>query len=333
MTRNRLTRLAALSLCALGVVATTPAFAGTTDTSARSGTGALTGKVLTARTTLTSTSGKKLVLSVTASSPGNTVTIGLAQGRESHLWTFKARAADISIGSTGGGTIKLSNTQTGNRGRLDLKLSPRDTFRTRKCGTQVASRTRPVAVSGIAYFKTGTAAWGNVGKATRAISLAGANTVTWSYDVSCSTPPPACARTLSWSAFRSTSAATLGLSGTSNGSTASITAFRSSTLSAPSGATRMDLVTTSAPVPTFSQTGSSATLVARLGTGSLTVQGDGGFGSSYQCRTSTGTVTATDTSWWGSTTNGTKALTVPAQVFGGFSIANGSTGSIGRQTF
>lgn len=61
MTRNRLTRLAALSLCAFGVVATTPASADAADaagTQARSGTGALTGKTLTARTTLTSTSGK-----------------------------------------------------------------------------------------------------------------------------------------------------------------------------------------------------------------------------------------------------------------------------------
>lgn len=90
----------------------------------------------------------------------------------------------------------------------------------------------------------------------------------------------------------------------SNGSTASITAFRSSTLTPPTGATRTDVVTRPTPVPTFSQ-----------------------------CRSGAETVIATDTSWWDSTTNGTLALTVPAQVFGAFSIANGSTGSIGRTTF
>jgi hypothetical protein len=338
-TTSRLARLAAATVCpAALVVAATPVWAGTPApdaTTQRAGTGALTGKQLSARTTLTSTSGKRLVLSVGAStaSGGTTVTIGLGRGTESHVWSFKAPRSALVIGSTGAGTLKLTAAQTGDRGRLDLKFSPKDTARKRYCGGQLASRTRPMAVSGIAFFKTATAAWGTVGKSARAISLAGANNVTWTYDTECPGSTPACARTLSWSAFQSTSSATTGLSGTSNGTSASITGFRSLTLPAPAGATRMDLVTKAAPVPSFNQSGSAATLVAALGEGRLTVQGAGGFGSTYECRDGATTRTASDTSWFGSVTNGTTALRLPAQVFGAIGIADGSTGTVGRQTF
>jgi len=249
---------------------------------------------------LTSTSGKKLALTVgaTGDAKGSTVTIGLSQGKESHLWSFKARAADLKVGSTGAGTLTLSSTQTGSRGKLNLKFSPVEAFRTKTCGGQVASKSRKMAVSGIAYFKTGTQAWGNVGRSTRAIKLAGANTVTWTYDVTCPTPAstPACSKVTTWSAFASTGSRMTSISGSSNGTSASVTAFRSVTLT-PAGASRVDLVTRSVPVPAFDQSGSSATLVATSGTSSLTVDGDGGFGSDYPCRSGSSTVTGHDTSF------------------------------------
>ncbi|GAA1927530.1 hypothetical protein [Nocardioides marmoribigeumensis] len=74
-------------------------------------------------------------------------------------------------------------------------------------------------------------------------------------------------------------------------------------------------------------------MLATLGKGSLRVKVDGGFGSTYHCRDGSLTRTATDTSWFGSVTNGTTALSVPAQVFGAFALPDGSTGSIGRQTY
>ncbi|MDR7361503.1 hypothetical protein [Nocardioides marmoribigeumensis] len=146
---------------------------------------------------LISTAGKKLVLTIGASpsSQGSDVTVGLAQGTESHVWSFRARASDLGIGSTGAGTLKLPDSQTGTRGRLDLRFSPTDTARTRSCGGKVASRTRPMAVSGIAWFKSGASPWGNVGSATRTTS--------------------------------STAASMVGMSGSTSGSTASITAHRS----------------------------------------------------------------------------------------------------------
>ena len=338
---QRRARLAALALCPVAVMTSAPAWAATSpdpadSAVARAGTGALVSKSLSARTTLTSTSGKKLALTVnaTGTSSGSTVMVGLAQGNESHLWSFKARAADLQIGSTGAGTLTLSSTQTGQRGRLNLKFSPTDTVRKQTCGGQVASRTRPMAVSGIAHFKTGTASWGTVGSTTRTIAFSSNERVTWSYDVTCSTPPPVCTRVISWSAFHSTASTTQGVSGSSNGTTASVTAYRSTTLTAPAGASRTDLVTVrSAALPTFSTAGSSATLTARSGGGSLTVQGDGAYGSSSPCRSGTTTTTSTQTSWFGSATNGSPAFKVPAQVFGAFSVPTGATASISRQTF
>ena len=339
-TSRRLARLAAVSLCPVALVSVTApgwaADASDSSTVARAGTGALVSKTLSARTVLTSTSGKKLALTVgaTGDAKGSTVTIGLSQGKESHLWSFKARAADLKVGSTGAGTLTLSSTQTGSRGKLNLKFSPVEAFRTKTCGGQVASKSRKMAVSGIAYFKTGTQAWGNVGRSTRAIKLAGANTVTWTYDVTCPTPAstPACSKVTTWSAFASTGSRMTSISGSSNGTSASVTAFRSVTLT-PAGASRVDLVTRSVPVPAFDQSGSSATLVATSGTSSLTVDGDGGFGSDYPCRSGSSTVTGHDTSWFGSATNGSPAFQVPAQILGGFGVPNGSTATIGRSTF
>jgi hypothetical protein len=206
--------------------------------------------------------------------------------------------------------------------------------RKKTCGGQVASRTRPMAVSGIAHFKTATAAWGTVGSATRTTTFNSTKTVTWSYDVTCSTPPPVCTRGLSWSAFHSTASTVRGVSGSSNGTTASVTAYRSTTLTAPAGASRTDLVTVrSAALPTFTTAGSAATLTARSGGGSLTAQGEGAFSNSSPCRSGTTTKTSTQTSWFGSATNGSPAFKVPAQVFGAFSVPDGSTASISRQTY
>lgn len=344
-TTRRLVRAAALSLAPAAMVSVAaPSFAGDSatapgsETVARAGTGALVDKTLSARTVLTSTSGKKLTLSIgaTGSSQGTRVTIGLGQGSESHMWTFKARATDFKVGSTGAGTLTLSNTQTGNRGKLSLKFSPIEAFRKKSCGGQLASKSRKMSVSGIAYFKTGTKAWGNVGRSASSIKLAGGNNVTWTYDVECPTPggsTPACSKATTWSAFVSDGTTMTSIGGSSNGTSASVSAFRNVTLSTPAGASRFDMTSRSVPVPTFSSTGSSASLVARSGGGSMTVNGDGGWVDDYACRNGSSTVTGHDTSWYGTVTNDSPAFSVPAQVFGAFSVPSDSTGTIGRSTF
>src|SRR5689334_9435035 len=105
-------RLAGVAACSLAALHAVPAQAAD---AARADTGALTGKSLVARTVLTSTSGKKLTLSVTGvtGSGGSTVNIGLTSGNETHSWSFKGKSTDVKVDSTGAGSITLTSAQTG----------------------------------------------------------------------------------------------------------------------------------------------------------------------------------------------------------------------------
>jgi hypothetical protein len=330
MSFTKTARILGVAACAAAALHAVPAEA-RQATQARTDTGALVSKGLTARTVLTSTSGKKLTLTIggSGSSTGSSISIGLTSGRENHTWSFQAPASALKFGSTGVGTLVLSSAQTGNRGRLSLKFSPSGTMRTRTCNGKVASKSRPVAVSGIAFFKTGTRAWGNVGKATRAISFSGARTVSWTYDVSCATPPAACTSYLSWNSWSFGPTVTQGVSGTRRGTSASAMGFRSTTLAVPKGASRTDIVTVaSTPLPTFTGNVDAASVTAKLGAGSVTVAGQDGFAYDIPCGSGS---TASLTQWSGTATNGSTAFRIPAQVFGAFAVPNGTSASITRQ--
>jgi len=315
----------------------TPGFAADDDAAAAATVGP--DKTLSARTVLTSTSGKKLTLTIgaTGSSAGTNVMIGLAQGSETHMWSFRAKATDLKVGSTGAGTLTLSSTQTGNRGKLSLKFSPVEAFRTRTCGGKVASKSRKMAVSGIAYFKTGTTRWGSVGRSATSIKLAGPNSVTWTYDVDCPTPGggslPTCSRATTWSAFHSNATTFTSVSGSSNGTKATVSALRSVQLGTPAGASRVDIVSRTVPLPILTPSGDTTTLVAKGTTGSMTIAGDGSFDNDYQCRSGSTTHTGHDTTWVGEATNNSPAFAVGAQVFGAFKVPNGVDASIRKASF
>jgi hypothetical protein len=331
MSFTTIARLAGVAACSLAALHAVPAVAATAHTAARADTGALTSKALAARTVLTSTSGKKLTMTVsgTSSSSGSTVTIGLSSGNESHMWSFKARSTDVKIGSTGAGTITLTSAQTGDRGKLNLKFSPTTAVKKRMCGDKVAAKSRQVSVSGIAFFKTGTRPWGNVGKSAKAISFNRANTVTWAYDVTCATAPTACTSSLSWSSWKFGGSVMEGVSGSRRGDAASVSGFRSTNLSKPAGASRLDSVTVpKAPLPTFAGDTSSATLTAKVGTGSLTIAAQNGYDATVPCGSGG---SASTTQWMGAATNGSPAFKIPAQVFGAFTVPNGQQAAFTRQ--
>ncbi|MDR7360634.1 hypothetical protein [Nocardioides marmoribigeumensis] len=291
------------------------------STSARS---TLTGKSMYARTTLTSTSGKKIVFSVSgySYSDGTTVSLSMANGTESHSWSYKARAADLTMDSTGKGTLTLTSTQTGDRGRVKLSFRPTDPAKTTSCGGQVSSKTRKVAVSGIAFAKSATKAWGNVGKASSSITF-GTGSVSWSYDNPnpCPSPKPPCASSLSWSVTRSSATSYQGISGYRTGTKASAYAYRNVKLSSPAGAYRSDSRSlSSVTLPTFKGTAASATLVAKAGGGSATLTGKNGYSYTNPCGTS-GTLKST--SWSQATAkNGSPALKIPTQIYPAFVAAN-----------
>ena len=329
MTFTRTARILGVAAVTAAALHAVPAGAATSH---RADTGALTSKSLTARTVLTSTSGKKLTLTVSGvgTSSGSTVSVGLASGNESHTWSFQAPASALKVGSTGAGTLVLTNVQTGNRGTLNLRFSPAGAIRKRTCNGKLASASKPVSVSGIAFFKTGTRPWGNVGRATKAISFGSTRAVGWTYDVTCATPPAPCTEYLSWSSWQFGSTVMQGVSGTRRGTTASAMGFRSTTLASPKGASRTDVVSLpKVALPTFAGDTSAASVTAKNGTGSVTVAGTDGFGYDVQCGSGG---TARLTQWQGTATNGSTAFRIPAQVFGAFSVPNGTAASIMRQT-
>ena len=84
----------------------------------------------------------------------------------------------------------------------------------------------------------------------------------------------------------------------------------------------------SVPLPTFSGNLDNASVLAKVGTGSLTVNGQNGYATNVPCGSGD---SATVTSWSGTATNGSTALKVPAQIFGAFSVPNGTSASITRQ--
>lgn len=332
MSFTKLARVTAVAACSVAALHAVPADAAqSAKSAARTDTGALVSKGFTARTVLTSTSGKKLALTIGASgnSGGSSVSIGLSQGRESHTWSFQAPASALKVDSTGAGTLVLSSAQTGNRGKLNLKFSPSGAVKKRMCGTKLASKSRPMDVSGIAFFKTGTQPWGNVGSATRSRAFNGAANVSWAYDVTCTTAPASCTSYLSWSSWKFGSTTMTGVSGTRRGTSASAMGFRSTTLPSPAGASRTDIVSlASVPLPTFSGDVDNASVIAKNGTGSLTVAGQNGYATDVPCGSND---SAKVTSWNGTVTNGSTAFRIPAQVFGAFTVPNGTSGSITRQ--
>lgn len=345
MTSLGTTRLARLAALCIGPIAflsvMTPSSANEpvdpTEPPARvtgDDTGKLMSKGMSAHTVLTSTSGKKLKLSVHASdySEGTSVTVSLSRGKESHSWHYDAGDA-LKIEPDGGGTLQLTSAQTGDRGKLDLKFSPTKPATTKTCGGKVAYKSRPMAVTGIAQAKTETKAWGTVGSATKALTFQGAGSVYWSYDVTCSDSHGTCEKSLGWSASNFTESGWTYVSGRSAGKSSTISGYRSVQLSKPEGASRSDSVTRPAPQPTFSSSGNTATMTAEGSKGTLTVEAANPFDDTYSCKAGTTEKTQKSKSWSGTATNGSKAFIVGAQIFGAFKVPNGSSGYISKLTY
>lgn len=296
---------------------------------ARADAAAQTGTLVSARTVLTSTTGKKLTLDVTGfrSSEGSTVVVALSQQGESHSWSFPAKASAVAINGKGAGTIDLPAQAMGGAGKLALTFSPSGAVKKQTCQGSLASKRRPVSVRGVAQLKTGTAGWGDVGSAKKPTTFR-TSQVMWSYDAECPAPAAPCVDTLSWNGFDTAGQVVTGISGSVVAGDSSLTAYRSTPLAAPAGAYRTDLVTVpDAPAPTLSGPEDEKTLRAELGDGSLSIEGSAAGTETSPCESGD---TLAETSWFGTVSNGTRAFTVPAQVFGDFTLADDAFASFTR---
>lgn len=299
------------------------------STSARADVASQSGVVVTARTVMTSSTGEKLTFDVTGlrSTQGSTVLVALSQQGESHSWSFPAKASDVAVNGKGAGRITLSSTAMGGLGALDLTFSPSGAVKKQTCQGDLASKRRPVAVRGTAQLRTGTSGWGDVGSAKKATAFRSSQ-VLWSYDAECPAAEVPCEDALSWSGFDTAGDVVSGISGSVVGGRSSLTAYRTTPLPAPAGASRTDLLTvTGAPAPTLSGEGEERTLRASLGDGSLDIAG---FPSSTETSPCGSGRTVTETRWFGTVANGPRPLTVPAQVFGDVTLPDEAFGTFTR---
>lgn len=284
-----------------------------------------------------SSSGKKLMVSLSASKQAGgkpSFYLSLSRGQaEQHAWRFPAANSSFHISGKAAGKLSLSPKKTGGMGKINLKVKPHGAMKSQKCGGKVYSQTRNVTVSGTVFFDTGSA-WGKVGSKTKSLKFRTTHQVYFSYDVTCPPVdyPDACYASLSWSSSHSTAKTYSYLSATKQGSSTSIYAYRTTQLSKPAGASRIDAAwgAGGAPVLTVAPDGSAKLKIHGVkGSGTLT---DPNPGSTSDDPCDTGTQQLTN--WWsGTVTNDAKRIKVPAQVFGAFTVANGTAGALTKASF
>lgn len=287
-----------------------------------------------ASTTIVSTTGKRLKVSVSGSRESGegarmSVTVANIAGTESHDFSFPK--ASLSVSSTGSGTGALSGTQSGGRAKIQLKFSPDGAMTSRKCQGQVYGKSRPLKVGGVMWFSIGST-WGRVGSKTRPMKFGAQSAVNWSYDVGC--PPTGeqdpCRASLNWSV--STPYSSSGFStifGFKASSKVSVTGSRQVRLSKPAGATRFDYANrTGVKAPAMSTSGSTTTLAvfAPGGKGRIVSRTEGWNPGPQTCRGGT----QNTTNWSGTFVQGSPTVKVPASAFGAITVPNGESGYFSR---
>lgn len=295
-------------------------------------------------TTVKSSSGKKLMVALSAfDTPGTqpenepSFYISLSRGQtEQHSWYFPGPNSSFDISAKAAGKLALSSKKTGGMGKVALKVKPDGRMKSHKCGGKVYAKERNVVISGTFFFDSGSK-WGKVGSKRKPFKFASTHRVWFSYNVDCPPVeyPDPCYNSTSWSSWRSNENSSTYVSAhkPKSASKASIYASRFTELAKPKGAFRSDAAwgTADAPVLTENEADNSATMkiYGVRGSGTITAPPDSGFTWDDECDTGM----QHDRSWSGTVTNDATAVKVPAQVFGSFTVPNGSEGYMSRSWF
>lgn len=284
----------------------------------------------------TSSTRKKLMVALSASkSQGNNPSfyIALSRGqKEQHAWGFQGPKSSFDISRKGAGKLTLTPKKTAQMGKVVLRVKPDGKMKSQKCAGKVYAKTRNVIISGTFFFDTGSK-WGKVGnKKQKNFKFKTTHQVYFSYDVNCPPQPfeDPCYEALSWSHSSADFSSFIYANKPKGASKATIYASRWTMLPKPKGAWRSDTVwgTAEAPVLTENEADNSATMkiYGVRGSGTITAPPDSGFTWDDPCDTGTQHVR----SWGGTVTNGATPLKVPAQVFGSFTVPNGSDAYMSR---
>lgn len=331
--------VAAAALTTACVVASAPAVtaaptAAPTVSSARSARSAPeAARTLDLATPVTSSTGRALTLGVTAAltatSADVTVSLATRDGAEQHAWRFRAGGDQVAIDDRGRGSVALGAIGTGGRGKVRLRFVPGGASTTHRCGGQTSAVDRPVRVSGRVAFDTQTSAWGSVGGSAGVGDFSGPAAVTWTYALDCPAASTPCRTDTAWSTYTERGPSYTAIRGSRSGARAEITALRYTSLGTPSGALRTDRVT-AADVrrPVFAFPGAAARVTAYGDSGSVLVRSaDTPDTATTACR---GGGVQKQRTWAAEATNGSDPFALPAQLFGGFRIADGAQATLTR---
>jgi hypothetical protein len=290
--------------------------------------------LISAPQSLTSSTGKQLTLALTATNAATlSVTLGRTGALESHTWTFAlGTASDLTFDTgTGLGALK-TGTSLGKFGTMSLNLAAVGKLLSVGCG-RTRTSVQPVTVNGTLMYKSqssGAARWGLVG-GTQRLAFTGQNVISIpdGADKLCGSTLPPCSAFVHWGAHNIVSTGftqLLGSNSTTNGiTTSTITAQRSTTLTAPAGTVRTDTTTIPVPAPAFTLSGTSATV--KVSPSGTSVTGSATFISTtvnqmpgLACG-APGQLSA-DTAWLATYTNGAQPLTIHEEIEGNFALPN-----------
>lgn len=339
--RPRRRARAGAALTALGTLITLGLFGGG---AAHATTPTITQTQLDAiATKITSSTSKTLSVYVSADSSadstsdtGLNVSVATPSYSEGHSWNFTINSSDLTLDSTGAGTLQTTSTETSPYATIDLTITPNGSASQYKCGGQLVSSTQPVKVSGTFFFatkSTGKHKWGTVGSTTKTFKFSSSSNVSYDYANTASSCGNSggepCTYFTDWS--MGSADYTTDFYGTVEKKSPGMYANKQVTLSEPAGATRDDSYNATLKSTKLTTSGKKATLTLTGNggstTGSATVHGTGKSSYSGTCGKHNGTKTKIS-EWSATFKNGKSSLEAHPQIFGPISMKNGGNGDI-----
>lgn len=301
--------------------------------------GALSYTSVYGATAVKSSTGRKLTASLSAfeakGSKTSSFYISLSRGaNEMHGWSFQAPASAFDISAKAAGKLTLAPKKTGGMGKVAVKVKPDGKMKSYTCGGgKVYAKERNVVIAGTFFFDTGSK-WGKVGSKKKPFKFRTSHRVYFSYNTECPPVeyPNPCYSGLSWSTWRETANSATYVGANKDGAKSSIFAFRSTKLAKPKNAWRTDMAWGTGDAPDLTVNPDDSATMKIFGVGGSGTIADPNPGSTFDYPCDEGTQYST--SWWmGTVTNDATPVKVPAQVFGSFTVPDGSAGYMSRSWF
>ena len=297
-----------------------------------------TRSVTTHRIAVTSSTGRRLLLTVHAFWEGQhdtriEVSLQTRHRTEEHTWSFDASGhAPVGVTSDGSGVVHLSHQQLGGFGRINLSVQPAGHLQ-QLCDGRAVGQQRRVAIDGAFVFNTrssGRHRWGSVGRADHRVRFPRGGTFTNARGCSSAFPCPA-QQTSHWGMDRLVAGAPTSIRGTSMAGKTKASGHRL-VLFAGAGTldSRRDFVRTAVvkPPTLHVHPGGNATLTVFAHGGAATIDSTRHETTSETCGSG---VKQTQRRMWsgGDFTNGKHPIRIPMQIFGPIQVTTSAVGGGG----